>query len=80
LKGKGCHRKNEKRLHHIKHSIVEAHPHSKIWVCRCCPYPSSIYKNRALTKIIPEKDLPTSVATCPLCLGWPLSEAPDALA
>jgi hypothetical protein len=33
-----------------------------------------------LTKILPEKDLPTSVATCPLYLGWPLSEAPDVLA
>jgi hypothetical protein len=29
-KGKGCHRKNEKRLHQITHNIVEAHPHSKI--------------------------------------------------
>jgi hypothetical protein len=80
LKGKGCHRKNEKeKLHQITHNIVEAHPHSKIWVCRCRPYPS-ICKNRVLTKILPEKDLPTLVATCPLCLGWPLSEAPNALA
>jgi hypothetical protein len=70
--------KNEKGLHQITHSNAEAHPHSKIWVCRCRPYPS-IYKNRVLTKILPEKDLPTSVATCPLCLGWPLSEVPDAL-
>jgi hypothetical protein len=76
LKGKGCHRKNEKRLHHITHSIAKAHPHSKIWVCHCRPYPS-IYKNRVLTKILPQKDHPTLVATCPLCLGWPLSEAPD---
>jgi hypothetical protein len=30
-----------------------------------------------LTKILPKKDLPTSVATCQLYLGWPLSEAPD---
>jgi hypothetical protein len=29
-KGKGCHRKNEKRLHQITHNIAEAHPHSKI--------------------------------------------------
>jgi hypothetical protein len=79
LKGKGYHRKMEERLHHITHSITEAHPHSKIWVCRCRPY-LSIYKNRVLMKILLEKDLPTSVATCPLCLGWPLSEAPDALA
>jgi hypothetical protein len=80
LKGKGCHRKKMKKgLHRITHSNAEAHPHSKIWVCRCRPY-LSIYKNRVLTKILLEKDLPTSVATCPLCLGWPLSEAPDALA
>jgi hypothetical protein len=63
----------------ITHCIAKAHPHSKIWVCRCRPYPS-IYKNRALTKILPEKDLPTSVAICPLCLDWPFSEAPDVLA
>jgi hypothetical protein len=79
LKGKGCHRKNGKRLHQITHSTIEAHPHSKIWVCRCRPYPS-ICKNRVLTKIQPEKDLPTSVVTYPLYLGWPLSETPDALA
>jgi hypothetical protein len=30
LKGKGCHRKTEKRLHQITHNITEAHPHSKI--------------------------------------------------
>jgi hypothetical protein len=30
LKGKVCHRKNEKRLHQITHNIAEAHPHSKI--------------------------------------------------
>jgi hypothetical protein len=30
LKGKGCHRKNEKRLHQITHNIAEAHSHSKI--------------------------------------------------
>jgi hypothetical protein len=30
LKGKGCHRKNEKRLHQITHNIAEAHLHSKI--------------------------------------------------
>jgi hypothetical protein len=79
LKGKGCHIKNEKRLHRITHSITETHPYSKIWVCRCRPYPS-IYKNRVLTKILPEKGLPILVATCPLCLGWSLSEAPYALA
>jgi hypothetical protein len=79
LKGKGCHRKNEKRLHQITHNIAEAHPHSKIWVCCCRPYPS-ICKNRVLTKIQPEKDLPTSAVTFLLCLGWPLSEAPDVLA
>jgi hypothetical protein len=78
-KGKGCHRKNEKRLHQITHNIVEAHPHSKIWVCRCRPYPS-ICKNRASTKIPPEKVLPTSAAICLLCPDWPLSEAPNALA
>jgi hypothetical protein len=37
-KGKWCHRKNEKRLHPITHNIAEAHPHSKIWLCRCRPY------------------------------------------
>jgi hypothetical protein len=79
LKGKGCHRKNEKRLHQITHNITEARPHSKIWVCHCCPY-SSICKNRVLTKIQLEKDLPTSVVIFPLCLGWPLSKVPDALA
>jgi hypothetical protein len=78
-KGKGCHRKNEKRLHQITHKIAEAHPHSMIWVCRCRPYPS-ICKNRVLTKIQPEKDLPTSAIIFRLCLGWPLSEAPNALA
>jgi hypothetical protein len=77
-KEKGAIEKMKKRWHHITHSIAEAHPHSKIWVCRFRPYPS-IYKNRALTKILPKKDLPTSVATCPVYLGWPLSEAPDAL-
>jgi hypothetical protein len=60
-------KKNEKRLHQITHNIVEAHPHSKIWVCRCRPYPS-ICKNRASTKIPPEKVLPTSAAICLLCL------------
>ena len=30
LKGKGCHRKNEKRLHQITHNIVEDRLHSKI--------------------------------------------------
>jgi hypothetical protein len=45
LKGKGCHRKNEKRLHQITHNIAKARPHSKIWICRCRPYPS-ICKNR----------------------------------
>jgi hypothetical protein len=78
LEGKGCHRKNEKRLHHIRHSIAEAHPHSKIWVFRCRPYPS-IYKNWVSTKIPPEKDLPTLVAIFRLYLGWPLFEAPDVL-
>jgi hypothetical protein len=78
-KEKGAIEKNKKRLHQITHSIAEAHPHSKIWVCRCRPYPS-FYKNRVLTKILPEKDLPTSVATCSLYLGLPLSEAPDVLA
>jgi hypothetical protein len=68
LKGKGCHKKKMKKLQHTTHSIAEAHPHSKIWVCRYRPYPS-IYKNRVSTKILLEKDLPTSVATCPLCLG-----------
>jgi hypothetical protein len=77
-KGKGCHRKNEKRLHQITHNIAEAHPHSKVWVCHCRPYPS-ICKNRASTKIPPEKVLPNSAATCQLCLDWPLSEAPNAL-
>jgi hypothetical protein len=65
-KGKGCHRKNEKRLHQITRNIAEALPHSKIWVCRCRPYPS-IYKNLASTKISPEKALPISAATCLLC-------------
>jgi hypothetical protein len=67
-KEKGSIGKNEKRLQHITHSIAVAHPHSKIWVCRCRSYPP-IYKNRASMKILLEKDLPTSVATCPLCLG-----------
>jgi hypothetical protein len=79
LKGKGCHIKKWKKLHQITHSTVEVHPHSKIWVCRCRPYPS-ICKNWVLTKIQLEKNLPTSVVICPLYLGWPLSEAPDALA
>jgi hypothetical protein len=79
LKGKWCHRKNEKRLNQITHNIDEARLHSKIWVCRCRPYPS-VYRNRVLMKIQPEKDLPTSIAIFPLCLGWPLSEVPDALA
>jgi hypothetical protein len=68
-KGKGCHRKNKKILHQITHNIAEAHPHSKIWVCRCRPYPS-ICKNRASTKIPPEKVLPTSAVIFPLCLDW----------
>jgi hypothetical protein len=78
-KGKECHRKNEKRLHQITHNIVEAHPHSKILVCRCRPYPS-ICKNRASTKIPPETVLPTSAVIFPLCLDWLHSEAPNALA
>jgi hypothetical protein len=78
-KGKWCHRKNEKRLHQITHNNTEAHPHSKIWVCRCRPYPS-ICKNRAWTKIPPKKVLPTSAAICLLCPDWPPSEAPNALA
>jgi hypothetical protein len=48
-----------KKVTSIIHNIVEAHPHSKIWVCRCHPYPS-ICKNRVLTKILLEKDLPIS--------------------
>jgi hypothetical protein len=68
-----------KKITSITHSTVEAHPHSKIWVCHCRPYPL-ICKNRVLTKILPEKDLPTSVVTCPLYLGWLLSESPNDLA
>jgi hypothetical protein len=78
-KRKGCHRKNEKILHKITLNIAEAHPHSKIWVCRCRPYPS-ICKNQALTKIPPEKVLPTSAAIYLLCPDWPLYEATNALA
>jgi hypothetical protein len=33
-----------------------------------------------LTKILPEKDLPILAVTCPLYLGWLLSEAPNDLA
>jgi hypothetical protein len=29
-KGKGCHVKNEKRLHQSIHNTIEAHPRSKI--------------------------------------------------
>jgi hypothetical protein len=54
LKGKGCHRKKNKKITSITHNIAEAHPHSKTWVCRCRPY-HSICKNRVLTKILPER-------------------------
>jgi hypothetical protein len=77
-KEKGAIGKIEK-ITSITHNTVEAHPHSKIWVCRCRPYPS-ICKNRVLTKILPEKDLPISAVACPLYLGWLLSEAPNDLA
>jgi hypothetical protein len=29
-KGKGCHKKEYKKLHQTKHNIAEAHPHSMI--------------------------------------------------
>jgi hypothetical protein len=67
-----------KKITSITHSTVEAHLHSKIWVCRCRPYPS-ICKKRVLTKILPKKDLPTLVVTCPLYLGWLFPEAPNDL-
>jgi hypothetical protein len=57
LKGKGCHRKKNKKITSITHNIAEAHPHSKTWVCRCHSYPSA-YKNRVLTKILPRKGHP----------------------
>jgi hypothetical protein len=68
-----------KKVTSITHSMVEAHPHSKICVCRCHPYPS-IFKNRALMKIQLEKDLPISAVASPLYLGWLSFEAPNALA
>jgi hypothetical protein len=71
LKGKGCRRKKIKKITSITHNTAEAHPHSKIWVCRCRPYPS-ICKNRILTKSLPEKDLPILVVACSLYLvGYP---------
>jgi hypothetical protein len=78
-KEKGTIEKMKNDYINITHSIAKAHPHSKIWVCRCRPYPS-ICKNRALTKIPPEKVLPTSAAICLLCLDWILFEAPNVLA
>ena len=73
--------KNKKyeKLHRIIHNIAEAHPHSKTWECHCRPYPS-IYMNRVLTKMLLRKVHPILTATCPLFLGWPLSEAPSVLA
>jgi hypothetical protein len=68
-----------KKITSITHNIVEAHPHSKILVCHCRPYPS-ICKNRVLTKILPEKNLPISDVAWPLYLGWLSSEAPSGLA
>jgi hypothetical protein len=77
LKGKGCHRRN-KKITSITHNIAEAHPHSKIWVCRCHPYPS-ISKNRVLTKILPGKDLPILAEVSLLFLDWLSFEAPNGL-
>jgi hypothetical protein len=82
LKGKWCHRKNEKRLHQITHNITKARriPRSGYVVVAHILQSVRTGSNRVLTKIQPEKVLPTSVVIFPLCLGWPLSEVPDALA
>jgi hypothetical protein len=66
-KEKGAIGKN-KKITSITHKIAEAHPHSKTWVCRWRPYPS-VYKIRVLTKILPEKGLPTSAEVSKLYLG-----------
>jgi hypothetical protein len=68
-KGKRCHRKNEKRLHQITRrknekrlhqitrNIAEAYLHSRIWVCRCRPYPS-ICKNRPRRRYYQKRSFP----------------------
>ena len=70
-KGKGCHekeKKKHKKLHHVIHSIAEAHPHSKTLEFRCHPCPS-ICTIQALTKILLRMVLPISTVAYPLYLG-----------
>jgi hypothetical protein len=57
LKGKEYHREKGKKITLFIHNIIEAHLHSKTWVCCCRPY-LSVCKNRVFTKIPPKRGLP----------------------
>jgi hypothetical protein len=78
LKGKGCHR-GKKKITLFTHNIFEAHLRSKILECHCRPCLSTC-KSQVLTKIQPERDLPTEAEASPLYQGWSPFEAPNDLA